>query len=119
MKNNRKKDRLAIDRESADQGEFFFAKFRLSDGVVYPRPVFVIGKKGDSNDDGDVIICSCTSTEKVRSVYDIEVKLKEDTLVRTNKIYTISKKHLAFKIKHNVDAQTIQDIINSCQQAIS
>ena len=91
--------RLALVRKNADQGEFFFAKATMSNGSVVPRPVFIIGKNNDSNDSEDVIVCSCT-TEPSRTKYDKKVQLKFETMVRTNKIYTIRRNQLEFKIKN-------------------
>ncbi|MES9736946.1 type II toxin-antitoxin system PemK/MazF family toxin [Peribacillus frigoritolerans] len=109
--------KIANDRLNADQGDFFFVRARLSDGQVYPRPVFVIGRLSDSNDDDDVIVCSCTKGS-VRTDYDIPVQLKMPTSVRTNKIYTIRKDQMQFKIEHNVPAETIEEIIFNASRAI-
>lgn len=113
-----KKEKLARDRKDADQGEFFFAKVLASDGTSFPRPVFIIGKKEDSNDSKDVIVCSCTK-QPSRSSYDKLVQLREPTFVRTNKIYTINKDHLEFKINNRVDEEKLKEIIKSASEAIS
>ncbi|ADU29353.1 type II toxin-antitoxin system PemK/MazF family toxin [Evansella cellulosilytica] len=112
-----KLNKIARDRRNADQGDFFFAKVRMSNGQVIPRPVFVIGKDNDSNDDEDVIVCKCTK-EPARSEYDITVQLKYETSVRTNKIYTIGKSQLEFKIKHNLDIAIINNLVESSKKAI-
>ncbi|MGG0555269.1 type II toxin-antitoxin system PemK/MazF family toxin [Priestia aryabhattai] len=118
MSVNKREERLARDRANANQGEFFFATIRLSDGNEYRRPVFVIGKNGDSNDEEDVIVCSCTTTD-TRSNYDQEVQLKFKTFVRTNKIYTTTREKLEFKINSGLDSQAIQNLLAYCQRAIS
>lgn len=118
MKVNKNGGKLARDRANANQGEFFFATVTLSDGNEYRRPVFIIGKNGDSNDEEDVIICSCTTTS-TRSDYDKEVQLKYKTFVRTNKIYTTNREKLEFKINSGLDNQAIQDLLMHCQRAIS
>lgn len=118
MSANDRRAQLAIDRAEADQGEFFFAKIKLSDGNEYKRPVFVVGKNNDSNDDEDLIVCSCTSTQP-RSDYDREVQLRYKTFVRTNKIYTMSKNDLLFKLNPGLDHGIIQDLIMYCRSAIS
>jgi hypothetical protein len=118
MSANDRLAKLATDRENADQGEFFFAKIRLSDGKVYPRPVFVIGKHRDSNDPEDVIVCFCTRTGP-RTDYDRQVQLKEETFVRTNKIYNMSRDSILFKIKSGLNHEEIQDLLMHCRRAIS
>lgn len=115
---NSKSSSIAHDRASADQGDFFFVNARLSDGNEYKRPVFVVGKHQDSNDAEDVIVCSCTK-QPSRSDYDKPVKLKYDTVVRTNKFYTIRRDQMLFKIKHNLTPAEIDDILDSCRASIS
>jgi len=110
--------KLTLDRNNADQGEFFFAKVRMSNGEIIARPVFVIGKNKDSNDSGDVIVCSCTS-EPGRSKYDKKVQLKLETVVRTNKIYTIGKDQLEFKIQANLSIEEIEEIISEANNSIA
>jgi mRNA-degrading endonuclease toxin of MazEF toxin-antitoxin module len=83
----------------AAQGDFFFAKVILSDGITLERPVYVIGDKG--NDEGDVIVCSCT-TSPPRTGFDIPVLLKRQSYVRANKIYTINRAALLFRIGHQL-----------------
>ncbi|KLV24738.1 type II toxin-antitoxin system PemK/MazF family toxin [Bacillus altitudinis] len=118
MKNERKRMQIASDHLNADQGDFFFAKSRSHDGTISKRPVFIIGKNKDSND-SDVIVCNCTSTIDRESDYDVPVQLKLNTVVRANKIHTISRKSLLFKIQHQVSEETIQQIFEKSMDAIS
>lgn len=111
-------ERLAHLRKNANQGEFFFAKAVMSNGEVIPRPVFILGKNNDSNDDKDVIVCSCTK-EPARTRYDKEVQLKYKTMVRTNKIYTISREQLEFKIQSNLSPAEISEIILIANKSIA
>jgi hypothetical protein len=117
-KTNKALQKITRDRASADQGDFFFANVMLSDGKLYQRPVFVIGKNNDSNDVDDIIVCSCT-TSPARSTYDKPVKLKYDTLVRTNKLYTMGRSQILFKINHNLSQEIIRELLDSCNKAIS
>ncbi|GAB3241402.1 hypothetical protein GCM10027447_39430 [Glycomyces halotolerans] len=116
--NDRRAKLAAKDRAKADQGEFFFARIKLSDGKIYPRPVFVIGKHLDSNDPEEVIVCFCTSTGP-RTDYDRQVQLKEETFVRTNKIYNMSRDSILFKIHSSLTHEEIQDLLTYCRKAIS
>lgn len=108
---------IKTDRASADQGQFFFAAFAVSGGGVVKHPVFIVGKDGDSNDLRDVIVCKCTS-QPARSPYDISVSLKLPTIVRTNKLYTIGRNQLLFKISHTVDSSVITNILQFVENAI-
>ncbi len=109
---------FSAEQRNADQGDFFFAKFHdLSTGQPFPHPVFVVGKNGDSNDEEDVIVCKCTSHSN-RSDYDIPVLLKKETVVRTNKLYTIRRDMLQFKIRHNLDSLIISSILDSVEKAV-
>jgi len=118
MKNERKRTQIASDKFNADQGDFFFAKSMTHDGNISKRPVFIIGKNDDSND-ADIIVCNCTSTIDRESDYDIPVQLKCETVVRANKIHTISRRSLLIKIQNNVSEETIQHIIMKCVDAVS
>lgn len=84
------------EKRDAKHGQFFFAKFKIGD---YSRtsPIFVLSNECDKND--DVIVCLCT-TKGPKSEFDVRIHLKEETYVRTNKIHTISRQHLLFKIDH-------------------
>ncbi len=87
---------LIKDRKCAKHGEFFFAEFLISNGEIRKSPVFVLSNANDANDD-DVVICSCT-TSPPRTNFDIPYKLKYNTYIRTNKIYTVHRDNLHFKI---------------------
>ncbi|KSU83427.1 PemK-like, MazF-like toxin of type II toxin-antitoxin system [Fictibacillus enclensis] len=114
--NLKKLSKVALDRRNADQGDFFFGKIMLQ-GNLCSRPVFVVGKHGDSNDTKDVIICIGT-TQPQKSDYDIPVQLREKTYIRTNKIYTIGRHQLEFKIKHSVNPVDIHTICENVEKAI-
>lgn len=90
---------LATERAMAGRGDVFFARVALSNGSTIERPVFIVGGKG--NDVGDVIVCSCTTTP-ARSDFDIPITLQRPTYVRSNKIYTINRASLLFKIPQQV-----------------
>ncbi|WP_175511396.1 type II toxin-antitoxin system PemK/MazF family toxin [Alicyclobacillus macrosporangiidus] len=116
----RRKRQVEHDRANADQGDFFFAFLADENGKPIPHPVFVLGKHNDSNDNTDVIICKCTKQEHgSRGAYDIPVKLRYDSFVRTNKIYTISRNQLDFKIKTPyVDENQKRAIVDQAINAI-
>jgi hypothetical protein len=110
---------FSTEQQKADQGDFFFAKFLdPSTGQAIPHPVFVVGKNADSNDREDVIVCKCSSQPQ-RSSYDILVALKKPTVVRTNKIYTIRRNLLRFKIMHNLPSSVISALLGSVNSAIT
>jgi hypothetical protein len=101
----------------ADQGDFFFADVLDSKGDLIGRPVFIVGKHGDSNDGLDVIVCKCT-TQPAKSAYDIKVQLKSPTFVRTNKVTVIGRDQLKFRIHHKVDSEMIDTIVESVVRAV-
>ncbi|WP_079524384.1 type II toxin-antitoxin system PemK/MazF family toxin [Solibacillus isronensis] len=108
----------AEDRSKAQQGEFFMANVQSSAGLIMRHPVLIVGKHNDSNDNEDVIACLCTSQPK-RSNYDLPAKLKEDSFVRTNKIYLLGRNQLIHKIRrHSVTPQEITNYIMSANTAI-
>lgn len=124
MSSMKRKPSLTEVRRNADQGEFFFATFTESSGGTTKRPIFVVGKANDSNDTDDVIVCACT-TKPARSGYDLPVSGLEDpnTLVRTNKIYTVARSCLRFKIMPTTLGTTtysseIQAILDSVSKAV-
>jgi mRNA-degrading endonuclease toxin of MazEF toxin-antitoxin module len=106
---------LKLDKENAKHGEFFFAKFILSNGEIRKSPIFVLSNKIDKNE--DVIICKCTG-QTSKSQFDVEVQLKEKTYVRTNKIYTIYREQLLFKIPQKASAEEYQKIIQKLKLAL-
>ena len=95
--NSTKKYKLEQARKAVTHGDFFFAEYYNNSGSLKRAPIFVIN--GDS-DPQDAIICTCTS-QRSRSKWDKVVQLKVPTYVRTNKIYTIRKEQLLFKIDCN------------------
>ncbi len=117
--NPNKARKVALDRRNADQGDFVFGRTILANGDTDPRPFFVVGKNGDSNDTDDLIVCSCTKSP-ARTVYDVPVQLKLPTCVRTNKLYTIGRDQIDFIIKnHAVPPESIIDIIKSAAKAVT
>lgn len=114
-------ERAEQDRRNADQGQFFFAEYVHSDGVVRKHPVFVLGKNRNSNDADDVLVCQCTKAEHpIRSEYDIPVQLKISTLVRTNKIYTLGRDQLQFRLVNpEVPKEKITELLRSAARAVS
>jgi len=100
-----KKDKVDNLRKTAKQGDFFFANYLTGDG---PRksPVFIVG---NDNDKEDVIICKCT-TSPPRTDFDKKVLLKEETYVRTNKVYTIPRASLLFKIPQSASPEEFKEI---------
>lgn len=89
------RQKLNDDRKNARHGEFFFAEFLISSGETRKSPVFVLSS--ENNDNEDIVICSCTSSP-ARTEFDVYYKLKYDTYIRTNKIYTVHRDMLHFKI---------------------
>ncbi|MBO8129761.1 MAG: type II toxin-antitoxin system PemK/MazF family toxin [Peptococcaceae bacterium] len=102
-------NRIEKQRSKATQGDFFFAKFLTVNGKERKSPVFVVGK---DHDDQDVIICSCTS-QPPKTRFDIKVQLKRETYVRTNKIYTIQRDQLLFKIPQQPSNEQFKAILES------
>lgn len=117
--NGNKAQAIASGKINADQGDFFFAKVRLSDGNIYERPIFIVGKNNDSNDTEDILVCSCTKNTGRNGTYEIPVSLKRPTSVRTNKIYTMGRNQLLNKLTHNESPQKIIDIVKKCVEAVS
>jgi len=106
------------DRQKAQHGEFFFTKFILPDtGTVRKSPVFVLSNPADLNDD-DVIVCKCTC-QGPKSSYDVKVQLKHPTYIRTNKIFTISRNNLIFKIRdYSLPEEQYNEIIKLIKEAL-
>lgn len=109
-------NRIQDDRKQASHGEFFFAKFLLSNNQERKSPIFVLSSK--DNDNEDVIICKCTG-QPAKTQYDIPVQLKKATCVRTNKIYTISRNQLLFKIPQTAAPKEYNKIIEKLKQALN
>ena len=107
--------RIQVDRRNAKQGQFFFANFIINNGEIRKSPVFIAGC---DNDKEDIIICSCTSQPK-KTEFDIKVTLKMETYVRTNKIYTVHRNDLLFKIPQLPTAEELADIMQSIKKAFN
>ncbi|MNI78800.1 hypothetical protein D3C76_361020 [compost metagenome] len=93
-------------RKNAKHGEFFFAKYSAIGQSNREAPVFIVGDE----DEEDVVICSCTKTPP-RNSYDVQVQLKMSTSVRTNKLYTINREQLLFKIPQVPSPEEYKDIM--------
>ncbi|EPY2277941.1 type II toxin-antitoxin system PemK/MazF family toxin [Clostridium sporogenes] len=116
MKNIIGKSVIENERKEAKHGEFFFANFLINNGEIRKSPVFILSNKIDNND--DVVICSCTK-QPAKSQFDIPVKLKYKTYVRTNKIYTIHRDNLAFKINNaKISQAEYNEIVNKVKLAL-
>lgn len=100
-KEEKARKELDQQRKLAKHGDFFFCQFVINSGEVRKSPVFVVSNIIDNKDD-DIIVCSCTK-QPAKSQFDIEVQLKVKTCVRTNKIYTIHRNDLLFKIPQTID----------------
>lgn len=109
-----KKQILYKQRINACHGEIFFAKFITSTGGIRKSPVFIVSSSLDKND--DVVICSCTSQPK-RSIFDITVELRKTTNIRTNKIYTITRNQLAFRVT-KLDIDKLQEVDRALKSAL-
>lgn len=96
--NYSKEAKLKQDREGAKHGDFFFAEYYNNSGQSKRAPVFIISNDGDKE---DVIICTCTS-QASRGDWDKLVQLRKPTYIRTNKIYTIRRDQLLFKINYDL-----------------
>ena len=94
---SKKHRELQQSRRNAKHGDFFFANYYNNSGQLKSAPVFIVGDDGDKN---DVIICTCTS-QASRGEWDKLVQLKKPTYIRTNKIYTIRRNQLSFKIDYD------------------
>lgn len=105
---------LNNDQQSAKHGQFFFAKFLINN---YERksPIFVLSN--DIEKDDDVIICLCT-TKGPKSGYDTEVQLKAKTYIRTNKIHTIRRDQLLFRIDYSFSEDKYKEIYYNVKKAV-
>ena len=104
-----------VNRKNAKHGEFFFAEVFVNGGFKRPSPVFIISNDFDKE---DIIICSCTS-QPAKTEYDILVNLKKPTCVRTNKIYTIHREQLQFKISQIVSQEEYKLIIEKLKKSLN
>ncbi|WP_242250057.1 hypothetical protein [Bacillus cereus group sp. BfR-BA-01324] len=108
------RNNIAEDRKNAGHGDIFFAHYILPSGELRKSPVFVIG---NDKDHMDIIIIGCTSQD-ARTNFDVEIQLKEKTLVRTNKIYTIGRDNLLFKIKDPLPTEKYNTILQKVKKAL-
>ncbi|WP_366921546.1 type II toxin-antitoxin system PemK/MazF family toxin [Metallumcola ferriviriculae] len=100
--------KLQKDRDEAKQGEFFFAAFH-SEHILRTSPVLVVGNS-EAHDDRDIIVCKC-STKPARTKFDKPVQLKEESIIRTNKLYTIGRDQLEFKIPQGIEEE-LNEVLN-------
>lgn len=109
-----------MSKQTADQGEFFFAFVKNSAGKLIPHPVFILGKHDDSNDALDVIACLVTSQGK-RTDYDIETLIRNRKgWARSNKILTIERNSLDNKMPSpDVSDSTRRRIVSHAVRSIS
>lgn len=102
-------------RKDAKHGDFFFAKSYIVTGDVRNSPVFIIG---NDNDKEDVIICVCTK-QPPKTEFDVEVQLRYKSYIRTNKIYTIKRGQLAFKIPQEISSFSYNKVIEKISKALN
>ncbi|QDH19545.1 hypothetical protein [Saccharibacillus brassicae] len=107
------KRKLEAQRRDAKHGEFFFAKYAAIGQPERQAPVFVVV----DSDRLDVVVCSCT-TSPGRGGFDITVTLKKPTTIRTNKLYTISRDQLLFKIPQTATPDEYAAIMSKLKEAI-
>lgn len=110
--NSSKTHELNEMRKNAKQGDFFFANFLSVTGNIRKSPVFVVG---NDNDNEDIIICSCTG-QPPKTEFDKKVNLKKETYVRTNKIYTVRRDQLLFKIPQQTTPKEFKEIMDSLRK---
>lgn len=106
---------ISDSRKYAKHGEFFFAQFSINE-YIRKSPIFVLSNECDQND--DVVICLCTS-QPAKSEFDAKVHLKKETYIRTNKVHTISRSQLLFRIEHHFVPGEYEGIIEQLKKALS
>jgi len=84
-------------------------------GCRYTVAPFTISNQCDKND--DVVICLCTS-QPAKSEFDTKVQLRKETYVRTNKIHTICRSQLLFRIDHQFGPGEYEELINKLKRAL-
>lgn len=109
-------ERLKRVREQAKHGDFFFAKWTTSDGYVRQSPCLVVSDHSDPHN--EILILKCT-TDPGRTEFDVPVTcLREPSVVRANKIYTIQRDQLAFPIRAALSQEEYKDIIEKLKSAL-
>ena len=103
------KKKLDKMRKDAKQGEFYFARFFINNGEKRESPVFIVG---NDNDARDIVICICTK-QPSRGDWDKSVFLFKPTYVRTNKLCTIRRDQLLFKIDYTLTTPKFKEIMDS------
>jgi hypothetical protein len=107
--------RLAKARRDAKHGDFFFADWITSDGYQRKSPCLVVSDHPDPHD--EIIILKIT-TDPGRTEFDIPVSgLKEASVIRTNKIYTIQRSQLLFPISKTLTTSEYKDVTDKLKKA--
>jgi hypothetical protein len=108
-------NRLINARNAAKHGEFFFASWVTSDGFNRKSPCLVVSDHQDPHD--EIIILKIT-TDPGRTEFDIPVSgLKEPSVIRTNKIYTIQRNQLLFPISKKMTLEEYNDVTTKLAKA--
>lgn len=108
-------ERLENARNAAKHGEFFFAEWSTSDGYRRQSPCLVVSDHPDPHN--EIIILKIT-TDPGRTEFDIPVSgLREASVIRTNKIYTIQRNQLLFPITKTMTPEEYVDVTDKLKQA--
>lgn len=108
-------ERLENARNSAKHGEFFFADWVTSDGYNRKSPCLVVSDHQDPHN--EIIILKIT-TDPGRTEFDIPVSgLREPSVIRTNKIYTINRNQLLFPISKTMTPEEYNDVTEKLKKA--
>jgi hypothetical protein len=99
---------------NASHGEFFFARWSASNGYERESPCLVIS---DHQDPHDEIIILKVTTKPARTEFDVPIQLKYQSIVRTNKIYTIQRRQLLFPINKALDPSEYGTIVDKLKKA--
>jgi hypothetical protein len=95
-------------RQSAKNGDFFFASWLTSDGTKRESPCLVVSDHQDPHD--EIIVLKVTS-KPGRTEFDIPVAgLRKASVVRTNKIYTIQRNQLLFPLPAAMTPDEYRDV---------
>lgn len=108
-------ERLQKARNSAKQGDFLFASWVTSDGYKRESPCLVISDHPDPHN--EIIVLKVT-TDPGRTEFDVPVNgLREPSVVRTNKIYTIQRRQLLFPISKTLTSEEHNDVLKMLKKA--